>query len=196
MRQGVARPADPAAARAVGLPSWALLRDTCRGLAGPALYNHFPASLVTVTWVFHGALHLVEGGRIRPGALPAVSVAGPQPAPVTSWSPGAVLALTQAFKPEAWRPLRVGAGRGLSGDAAAHRRPLRRGRSGSRSGRSWGRRTSPGSKPRCGRFGRNGAPDAWQGGAVGTGLGDWVRATSCGRPPAALGGPCARRNGG
>ncbi|MCB1331838.1 MAG: AraC family transcriptional regulator, partial [Maritimibacter sp.] len=67
---------------------------------------HFPASpLVAVTWVFHGALHMVEGGRILPDPLPALSISGPSAAPVTSWSPGAVLALTQSFKPEAWAAL-------------------------------------------------------------------------------------------
>ena len=96
----------------------ALLRDTRgRGLSGAALYNHFPASpLVTVSWVFHGTLHMVDGGQVRPAPLPAISVAGPQSAPVTSWSPGDVLALTQSFKPEAW-----GALTGQSPDALAGR---------------------------------------------------------------------------
>ncbi|MCB1356634.1 MAG: AraC family transcriptional regulator [Maritimibacter sp.] len=85
----------------------ALLRDTRgRGLTGPALYNHFPASpLVAVTWVFHGRLHMVEDGLVCADPLPAISISGPSPAPVTSWSPGAVLALTQSFKPEAWAAL-------------------------------------------------------------------------------------------
>ena len=56
----------------------ALLRDTRgRGLTGPALYNHFPASpLVAVTWVFHGRLHMVEDGLVCADPLPAISISG------------------------------------------------------------------------------------------------------------------------
>lgn len=156
----------------------ALLRDTRgRGLSGPALYNHFPASpLVTVTWVFHGALHLVEGGRIRPGALPAVSVAGPQPAPVTSWSPGAVLALTQAFKPEAWAALSGSAPGGVSPETRPLTEAVAPGPLRDAVGAVVGPEDLAGFEAALRPLWEERRPDAWQG-AVGTGLGDWVRAT-------------------
>lgn len=83
----------------------ALLRDTRgRGLSGAELFNHFPASsLVSVNWVFSGVLHPVAG-EIGP-ALPRLMLAGPQSMPVTSWSPGAVLAVSLGIWPEAWRAL-------------------------------------------------------------------------------------------
>lgn len=85
----------------------ALLRDTRgRGLTGAALFNHFPASpLFSVSWVFDGRLHRVIEGQIDPEPLPAISLAGPQIAPVTSWSPGPVRALSLGIYPEAWHAL-------------------------------------------------------------------------------------------
>lgn len=85
----------------------ALARDTRgRGLSGGALYNHFPASpLFAVNWVFEGRLHRVVDNRIDPEPLPAISIAGPQDVPVTSWSPGAVWALSLGIYPEAWHAL-------------------------------------------------------------------------------------------
>lgn len=85
----------------------ALLRDTRgRALAGRDLYNHFPASpLYSVSWVFEGALHRVIAGKIAADPMPRITVAGPQGAPVVSWSPGPVRALTLGIYPEAWAVL-------------------------------------------------------------------------------------------
>lgn len=157
----------------------ALLRDTRgRGLSDGALYNHFPASpLVTVTWVFHGVLHMVERGRVRPDALPAISVRGPQPGPLTSWSPGEIVALTQAFKPEAWGALTGQAPDALTGRAVALADALE-------PGPFHDALAAVGTPSDLTAFEAALAPmwtvrrpDAWTG-AAGRGIGDWVRAMS------------------
>lgn len=98
------RPSAPASA-------WiymAVERDT-RGLplADEQRFNCYPATpFPSISWIFEGELHMaaerpaVAQGRLgRP--LPRVVFAGPHRRPVTSWSPGAVHALTVSFYPEA-----------------------------------------------------------------------------------------------
>lgn len=81
----------------------AILRDT-RGvsLSDADRFNHFPASpLVAVTYVLEGELCLLAAdGTVS--VLPPVSVSGPQGGPVTSWSPGPVLAVTVGLYPDAF----------------------------------------------------------------------------------------------
>lgn len=95
----------------------AIWRDTRGAALSPAdRVNHFPASpLVAVTWIAAGALHLIPpGAGWREAATtpvqPRCFVTGPSAAPLSSWAPGPVAALTLAIYPEAWRA--------LGGDAA------------------------------------------------------------------------------
>lgn len=73
--------------------------------------NFFPASpLPTVTWIFEGELHQVDGPAAEPCAsalvpLPRAMACGPHRRPVVSWSPGPVHALTVGFYPDAWSRL-------------------------------------------------------------------------------------------
>lgn len=70
-------------------------------------FNYYPATpMITISWVFEGALHMVEecGQPPRPTlgpALPRLILSGPQRSPSVSWSPGAVHALSVGFYPEA-----------------------------------------------------------------------------------------------
>lgn len=84
---------------------FAIMRDT-RGvdLSDRDRVNHFPASpLVCLTYVAQGALYVLnEDGAPGPCPLPQVSVVAPQSTPISSWSPGPVLALSLAIYPEAW----------------------------------------------------------------------------------------------
>lgn len=107
----VSRLLDPPAALAscvfVGIH-----RDT-RGsyLVSEDRINYFPASpLAALTVVRHGRLMLLETPRLDPDAsdltpLSDVSVHAPSQAPVASWSPGDVEAVTVALWPDAWAPL-------------------------------------------------------------------------------------------
>ena len=87
----------------------AILRDT-RGAALNARdrQNYFPASpLPAVTCVLSGTLHMAQGicdlETLRgTQPMPAVSVTPPQDAPIVSWSPGPVVAVTIGFFPDAW----------------------------------------------------------------------------------------------
>ncbi|MCB0058245.1 MAG: AraC family transcriptional regulator [Caldilineaceae bacterium] len=90
----------------------AVVRDT-RGIVlsdGDRL-NHFPASpLVSVTCVIEGNIRLVPPGggieEVRAATpLPRVSVMPPQATPVTSWSPGPVLAIAIGVYPDGWARL-------------------------------------------------------------------------------------------
>ncbi|WP_374652999.1 helix-turn-helix domain-containing protein [Dongia sp.] len=90
----------------------AIVRDT-RGcaLSDAERFNHFPASpLVAVTYVIEGETRLVPagGGLVEAKLMPAlapVTVAGPYSAPLTSWNPGAVFAISIGFFPDAWSRL-------------------------------------------------------------------------------------------
>lgn len=90
----------------------AIYRDT-RGAALQSAdrFNHFPASpLVCVTAVGHGELRLIAGAADWQAARDAAPssqqfVLAPQNAPVTSWSPGEVTALTVGFYHDAWLSL-------------------------------------------------------------------------------------------
>ncbi len=90
----------------------AVYRDT-RGvmLSDTDRINHFPASpLVSVTLVSCGELHLLPA-RSGPAArsmlpLPRLFVMGPQNAPVSSWAPGEITAISVGIYPDAW--LRLG----------------------------------------------------------------------------------------
>jgi AraC-like DNA-binding protein len=70
--------------------------------------NHFPASpLVTITLVFEGQLHLIPSGKsiaaaASSPALPPVFLTGPSDAPISSWSPGPLLALSIGIFHDAW----------------------------------------------------------------------------------------------
>ncbi len=90
----------------------AVFRDTRgAGLSARDRVSHFPASpLVAVTRVLHGDLRLIpqEGDwRAASGApsTPGTFVMGPQNAPLSSWAPGDVAALTVGIYPDAWRAL-------------------------------------------------------------------------------------------
>jgi len=99
----------PALARCVFA---AIYRDT-RGLSLPDAqrFNHFPASpLVGVSVVFHGETRLVPMGATLDTArfaAPAarVMIAGPSSAPLSSWNPGAVQAISIGVFPDAWQRL-------------------------------------------------------------------------------------------
>lgn len=90
----------------------AVYRDT-RGvdLTDDQRMNFFPATpLVTITVVLHGQLHMNHGvcqhshlRAIQP--LPPLSIVAPSETPIVSWSPGAVVAITLAFFPDAWSRL-------------------------------------------------------------------------------------------
>jgi hypothetical protein len=87
----------------------AIRRDTRAVTLGDAQrFNHFPASpLVALTCIFHGETRAL-GRAGDPGSapvFPAVSVAGPQSRPLTSWNPGPVHALSVGFYPDAWARL-------------------------------------------------------------------------------------------
>ena len=84
-------------------------RDT-RGLqlTDSERFNYYPATpLVTISWVLHGALHMVEDSALPAPeatlapALPRVVIAGPHLTPSASWSPGPVHALSVSFYPDA-----------------------------------------------------------------------------------------------
>ena len=70
-------------------------------------FNYYPATpLMTISWIFEGTLHMVEGRGPSPRprfgpALPRLVLSGPQRSPSASWSPGAVHALSVGFYPEA-----------------------------------------------------------------------------------------------
>lgn len=89
-----------------------VFRDTRgAGLSDADRLNHFPASpLVPVTLVRHGSLHVLPIGsnwteaHDRP-AVARKSAMPPQDAPLTSWSPGEVVALTVGVYPDAWHAL-------------------------------------------------------------------------------------------
>lgn len=86
-----------------------IYRDT-RGvnLSDADRVNHFPASpLVAVSYVAEGELRLIPGGagwRAAEGMvpIPPVHVVGPQKRPVSSWSPGEIVALSVGVYPDAW----------------------------------------------------------------------------------------------
>lgn len=95
-----------------GCVMMAVFRDTRgAGLADEDRVSHFPASpMVSVTRVLHGDLHLIPNGgdwcsASAAPALPKTFVMGPQDAPVSSWAPGEVTALTIGIYPDAWRAL-------------------------------------------------------------------------------------------
>ena len=95
---------DPALA---GCVFAGIVRNTNgRGLAHVDRFNLFPASpLCTVSWFFQGCSHAVTQGIPDPDPLPRLLLAGPQSAPVTSWNPGEVVALSVGFYPDAWHAL-------------------------------------------------------------------------------------------
>ncbi|HNO88020.1 MAG TPA: helix-turn-helix domain-containing protein [Rhodocyclaceae bacterium] len=87
-------------------------RDT-RGctLTDRERFNFYPASpMASISWIFEGALHLMEddggagGASTLTGlgpALPRLILAGPHTRPTASWSPGSVHALMVGIYPEA-----------------------------------------------------------------------------------------------
>ena len=100
----------------------AVYRDTRgAGLCDADRVSHFPASpLVSVTRVNCGELRLLSAGGERPerkGArpLPPLFVMGPQDAPISSWAPSDITALSVGIYYDAWRL--------LGGDAAFSRIP-------------------------------------------------------------------------
>ena len=90
-----------------------IYRDT-RGvpLSDADRINHFPASpLVSVSYVIHGALRDISAVKRPPGmtmgtAFPRCFAMGPSDAPVSSWSPQEVTAITIGIYHDAW--LRIG----------------------------------------------------------------------------------------
>ena len=99
-----------------------IFRDT-RGanLSAADRMNHFPASpLVAISLVRHGTLHVLPTGKSWQAApdtpaLDRISALPPQDAPVSSWSPGDVVALTVGVYPDAWIA--------LGGDCASTKMP-------------------------------------------------------------------------
>ena len=90
----------------------AVFRDTRgAGLSAEDRVSHFPASpMVAVTRVLQGELRLIpQGGDWRAASdapnTPTTFVMGPQNAPLSSWAPGDVTALTVGIYPDAWRAL-------------------------------------------------------------------------------------------
>lgn len=80
-----------------------IYRDT-RGcaLTDAQRINRFPASpLCTITWVLDGDIFLTGDDT----SIPKLSFSGPQSAPILSYSPNAIQALTIAFFPESWQVL-------------------------------------------------------------------------------------------
>jgi AraC-like DNA-binding protein len=87
-------------------------RDT-RGcdLSDLERFNYYPATpLASISWIFEGTLHLAdnraqstaESAEVElGGALPRMTISGPQRGPTVSWSPGPVHAMTVGFYPEA-----------------------------------------------------------------------------------------------
>ena len=87
----------------------AIYRDT-RGvpLSDKDRVNHFPASpLVSITRVISGRLAVLPSVPVSDCApseaeAPSLFVMGPQEAPVSSWSPGDVCAISLGFYHDAW----------------------------------------------------------------------------------------------
>lgn len=90
----------------------AIFRDTRGADLGDAeRLNHFPASpLYSITCVIEGDLRIVEQvrgiemARVTP-LMPRLWVTPPQETPVTSWSPGPILAISLGIYPDAWAKL-------------------------------------------------------------------------------------------
>ena len=111
-----ARPSTPRAAhlllpppRLAGCIALAVVRDTRDlVLSEQDRLNFFPASpLVTLTCVLKGQLHvahdLCDLETLRAvSPMQAVFALPPQSAPLVSWSPGSVVALTIGIFPDAW----------------------------------------------------------------------------------------------
>lgn len=87
-----------------GLILAAFCRDTTGlNLDAEARFNLFPASpLCSLTVIQSGQLHIVDATADLCPALPPVFFSGPRRAPLVSWSPGPVRAMTLCFFPDAW----------------------------------------------------------------------------------------------
>ena len=91
-----------------GLIAAIVIRDTrALELTPGERVSFFPAAPVcTVTWVWEGVIHEADlTGAPDPEPLPRRFATGPKSAPMASWSPGPVHAMTAAFYPEAWGAL-------------------------------------------------------------------------------------------